>query len=187
MARFVVFAADSTEIIARTSAQAGIGLATQSDRDPLVALGLSATWLDRTLVDDSWMIVVAKLYGRILGYYACSVRTEIEQAHWLIIRSMTGNDILARYAFVIPEYRGRGILGLMKGCVTRQLEPHGYRRLISLVATRNRASLQAQAHVGAVPLSTVFRVRMGKLILAWEARNIRQARFVQAKPLVVTI
>ena len=187
MARFIVFAADLKDIIARSSGHDRIGWAERSDRDSLIALGAKAAWLDWALNDSDTPIVVAKIYGRVIGYYAITLRNEIRQSDWLIVSSKTHHDILGLYGFVIPEYRGRGILGRMKGFAAQLFRESGYRRLISLVRAQNRASLRAQAHAGAVPLVTVSRVRIGKLMFIWEGHNLRRVSLGKTKPLVVTV
>jgi len=184
MARVIVFAADLSDMIAGTGARAGIRWGGPGDRPALTAAGIGATWLDR--IDKGLRFVVAEEDGRIIGHNIYLTFDEVQQYDWLRISLRAEHDVYSSSAFVLPERRGQRLIADMKRFAARDFVAQGYRRMISVVRAGNEASMKAHARVGAVPLLTLTRVRMGSLILVWQGRSLRQVSW-GIRPFTVTV
>ena len=187
MARVIVFAARLPDLIVESSkARAGtIRWGSAADRDELVAAGANAKWLDSEISHGS-MLVVAEEEGRIVGYSCYPTRESMPQYSWLVVRLRPGLDVFSVGGFVIPERRGRRIRGDMKRFAARHFFEQGYQRMISVVEATNTPSIRSNASVGALPLITLTRVRIGKLILVWQGSALRHVRWTR-EPFVVSV
>lgn len=172
MARIVVLAAELTAIVARTRAAAGIRWGGPADREALVAAGAGTAMVEAALGQKAVArVAVAEEAGRIAGwnFYVCAGSVRVYS--WLEIELAAGRDVFAMGSYVLPEHRGRHLLADIKGFAARSLVEGGLDRMFSVVETGNAASLRAHARVGAVPLATLTRVRIGGLDLVWTGRS----------------
>ncbi len=177
MARIVVFAAELRDIIARTGSRSGIRWSETADRGALIAAGAGVAMVNATVgVGQGARVAVAEEAGRIIGmnFYVTSGR--IQAYSWLVVDLAAGRDVFAMGGLVAPDKRGRHLLADIKGFAARGLVERGYRRMISLVEAGNEASMKAHARVGAVPLATLTRVRVGRLELVWKDWSLQHFR-----------
>jgi RimJ/RimL family protein N-acetyltransferase len=187
MTRLVVFAADLRDIIARTGSRSEIRWGGPADRGALITAGASAALVDWTIENgSSARFAVAEENGRIIGQNIYVTGDSIRPYMWLVVRLRTGQDVFGMGALVVPERRGQRLLPDIKGFAARDFVERGYRRMISLVDARNEASIRAHARVGAVPLATLTRVRIGKLVFVWKGWALHHVRW-GPQPFVVTV
>ena len=172
MASIVVFAARLSDIVAKTRPREGIRWGGPADHGALLAAGAGAAMVDGALGEAAIArVAVAEEAGRIIGQNFYVAAGPIRAYSWLVMELAAGRDVFAMGGFVAPESRGRHLLADIKGFAARAFLDQGYVRMISLVDARNEASLRAHAHVGAVPLATLTRLRVGRLELVWKDRS----------------
>jgi RimJ/RimL family protein N-acetyltransferase len=184
MARVIVYAADVDETIARTGSRPGIRWGEPADHQAMLAMGVRETWLMGYL-NKGARLAVAEEDGRIVGYNIYVTYSPVRQHDWLTVNLRIGHDYLSFGGFVVPERRGRRLLGDLKGFAARHFAAEGYRRNISVVHSDNRSSLRAHAAIGATPVMSVRRARIGKLSIA--AKDGGVPRVLWGTPFVVTV
>jgi GNAT superfamily N-acetyltransferase len=178
MARIVVFSAELRDIIATTGPGSGIRWGDPADRAALIAAGAGAAMVDGTVGEGaSARVAVADEAGRIIGMNFYVAAERIRAYSWLVVELAAGRDVFAMGGLVAPERRGRNLLADIKGFAARDFATRGYGRMISLVEAGNVASMKAHARIGAVPLATLTRVRVGRLELVWISRSLQHVRW----------
>jgi RimJ/RimL family protein N-acetyltransferase len=94
--------------------------------------------------------------------------------------------VLSLGGFVVPDRRGLGLIGEVKAFAARHFLAQGYRRMVGVVSADNSASLKAFSRLGAKPLETLTRARIGRINLVWRSRALPRA-FGRDRPLIVTL
>jgi L-amino acid N-acyltransferase YncA len=182
MARLIIFAADLGVMSAREISTAGIRWGTLDDMGGLVATGVDALWL--RLIDDRAPFAVMEEDGRVIGFTIFMPHEKVYQYRWLVLRLRPHQDVFSTGAFVIPERRGGGITADIKSFAARHYAGQGYRRMVSVVNARNTASIRAHRRVGAAPLGTLRRARIGDINMVWQHGRLPQ---IGRQPFVVTL
>jgi len=186
MARIILFAADLSETIARTELRPEIRWGKPEDHCGLIAAGASPEWAEWiTGADSSARFAVAEEDGRIIGQNIYVTGETVQPYRWLVINLRNGRDVVAMGGFVAPERRGRHLLPDIKGFAARDFAQRGYCRMISWVDSRNAPSIRSHTRVGAVPLATLTRIRIGRLALLWKGWSLPQVRW-GSRPFVIT-
>lgn len=187
MARVILFAADLSDIIARTAPRPEIRWGKPADHGALIAAGANAEWVDwMTSGDPRARFAIAEEDGRIIGQNLYFTGDSIRPYRWLVLKPKKGLDVVAMGGFVIPERRGQSILPDIKGFAARDFMQRGYCRMISWADAKNEASIKSHARVGAIPLATLTRLRIGKLVLVWNGGSLPQFRW-GSRPFVITV
>ncbi|WP_187969596.1 GNAT family N-acetyltransferase [Aquibium microcysteis] len=184
MARIVVFSAELTVIAATTRATGGIRWGGPADRDALVAAGAGPAMVDSAFRESAIArVAVAEEDGRVIGQNVYLAAGALRVYPWLTVELAQGREVLAMGGLVVPEHRGRHLLADIKGFAARAFLDQGYVRMVSVVETRNTASLRAHARIGAVALATLTRIRLGRLDLVRDDRSTRHLQ-IATRPYV---
>jgi hypothetical protein len=185
MARLIVFAADLNDVIARTGSRPGIRWAMLADSSALIAGGIGGTWLN-SFLERGGRLAVAEEDGRIVGYNFYVTYSAVQQHSWLIVDLQAGHDYMSLGGFVVPEKRGQRLLGDIKGFAARHFAAEGYRRNISVTRSDNGSTLRAHAAIGAKPVMSVRRARIGKLSIIAKDGGFPRVLWGNDQPFVVT-
>ena len=120
------------------------------------------------------MVAIASVYGEPVGF-AWSALDDVHISELDMTLSVGPEEIVGIDGFVLPEYRGRGLLRHLDEALVREAVCAGRTRQLIYTAIGNRPVSESMTRAGKSKILTYVRITVPWLERSWDVKNSNPA------------